>query len=292
MLFNHKQIKMKVGTKIFVFCFVALAPQVILAQEKQPAKPEKKSSWLADVGFGAGLQRINDAGMSPLNYRGPALRLHAGFINEGAKYMQAFRIAGDAAMLNNNFEQSASQITSLRYDIDYAFLTKHKGLFNSGQIDFFIGGALNQTANFREHNRYGNNALNYDGLFSLHLSTAVRREFQLFNLPLSIFYRVDVPVISRFWRPFYATSIPREHLDFDEDPTLSSLWNSGGWGLINKAFRVRSELEIHYLLNNGNQIKIGYLWDYYGINDLHKVNAGLSQITVGLLFNFNSNEKD
>lgn len=278
------------GKKILCCYTLLLTIFPVIAQKTEAETQNVKSLWLADVSLGGGLQRVNDAGMSPLNYRGAALRLQIGITNEGENYMQTFALNGDAAQLSNTFESSPSQITSLRYDIDYAYLTKHKNLINLPQTHFFIGGSLNQTANLREHNRYGNNALNYDGIFSLQLSTGIRKQFQLFKLPLSAFYRVDLPVISRFWRPFYATSIPREHLDLDEDPTFSSLWNSGDWGFTNRVFRLRSALEIHYLLNNGNRIKLGYTWDYYRINDLHKVKAGISQITLGLIFNFRGDE--
>mgnify|MGYP000217369640 CR=1 FL=1 len=281
---------MNARIKSLFFCLLLNTTVAFLQAQDEPIA-KKKSTWLSDFSLGGGLQRVHDAGMSPLTYRSAAARLQLGVILERTKALEIFTLAGDAAQLQNSFKASTSQVLSLRYDMDYAFLTKHKNIINLPQTTILIGGSINHTLNVREHNRYGNNALNYDGLLSLQLSAGLQNEFQLFKLPLQLFYRVDLPLISRFWRPFYATSIPREHLDLAEDPTFSALWNSGNWGLTNRVFRIKSVLEIQYLLTNGNRIKLGYTWDYYQINDLHRVKAGMSQITLGLLFNFTGNEK-
>lgn len=246
------------------------------------------SAFFVDISLGAGHHRVQDAGMSPLRYGGKAANVLLGFRHESEKFMQLFNVSGGASRPGNNFDFSPSVLTSLHYDIDYAFIwrTKAKPL----QTQLFVGGAVNHTNHLYEHNRYGNNSLNYAGTLGLHLSAALTKEFNVLGLPFAAFYRLDIPVMSRFWRPFYATSIPREHLDLDSDPTPTTLWNSGDFALPNEAFRLKSTLEIHYLMKNGNRVKLGYLWDYNRIEGLHRVQTRISHISLGLLFNFRKHE--
>lgn len=263
----------------FVFSFSSVF-------SKQDSIPNiKKNRVSLDISGGASYFYLRDEGMSYLIYKGYNFTGNTRLLIENKKAKQAVNISAHTGNLQNKrFPQNRSQVSNLRLDVEYYYLRKIHQL-NFLPIDLYLGGSFYTFGNLRTHNRYGNNAYNYDVSSGLNISFLADYPFELFKRKFKLNYRALSPFYAYNVRPSFASSLPSGFLD-QSGSNFKDAVSSGHHATVNKFFRWNNEFELQFYLKNNNAIKLTYIWDYYQMNDIHLVQVATHSLLIGTMFKF------
>ena len=230
-----------------------------------------------DFGVGWAYGRVLDKGMSPLIYKGGGILAPFGYQKRKGKFYERLDLAFRYGTLKPgiNPEKTSAQNEWIRIDLDYTWL-KHIKSEPEKMLDWFAGARLANLGEFRIHNLYSNNSLNYTYATSLGPAGRVEKGFSLWGKRFSASFDLFFPLINVVMRPGFATSLPTGYID-SSGSTFENVRESLDVVSLDKFVRVNTDLRLKYLLNNGNAISLGYNWDFFHIES----GKGYNDITFG-----------
>jgi hypothetical protein len=245
-----------------------------------------KKRYSLDILSGASYFYLRDVGMSPLIYKGYNFSGNVNFNIEGKKFRHYTKLNfHNGGLKTLRHPQNSSKLSNLRGEADFYYTRKFHEI-KQHHLGFFGGLNFNVLGNMRMHNRFGNNAYNYDFVSSLNINFQTEYDFNLFKRKFKLTYIAFTPFAAFVVRPFFASSIPSGFLEDFENEKFKSAIKSGYLTSFNNFRRFNNQFELCYYLKNQNALKIIYAWDYYQIEKTHQVKLARHSLLFGLNFKF------
>lgn len=224
-------------------------------------------------GLGYGFQTVKDQSLSPVSYSGSLGQLNLGYYSQSEKWLSEFEVIGLGGFQHPDIDQgeNPSSTTSGMARLRYAL---SRQLSTIGEWRFYGGLSSLNSLDYRNHNKYSNSESNYTSLFALGITAGVQNEFEWLQKRWGAQFFVDLPVATYYLRPGYV----KPFLNGDIGSKGVAWW--GDFMIIN----MRSNLI--YYLNNGNQLRLNYYWEYWALQPLNKVQTATHQISLCAVFKF------
>lgn len=253
------------------------------------------------LGIGTAFIRVADQATSPLVYQG--LQSFAGkvdYLVHSEKVIKTLETDFSYGDLRSRTETpwydptNTSYFVAIRLNMLYSVAK-----FARKRINWYLGPELNVNGHFRVNYKYGNSAFtfdNYNGLgiasrFELPFSYKAKRVkiwFMKFNRrdrDLRLSWQLSTPVASFMIRPTYVTIT--NFIDPNLQAKITSDHTDGGPFI---PFNIRSQTELHYILQNRNMLKISYIWNFYSHDPgYNKVQSAYHGFLFSFVFKFNPN---
>lgn len=224
-------------------------------------------------GLGYSYQRVLDQSMSPVRYSGHFGQLSIGYYSQSDKWLSELDIAANAGIQKPEAgsEQTSRQTFSVLSRVRYTLARRWA---EPGKWRFYAGLSSMNSFDFRNHSSYVNSQTNFMALFALGPSLGVQREFSLFkhNWGLQVF--ADIPVAGYYLRPGYVKPF------FNDEVGSKGIV---GWG---NYFQKNTRTDLIFYLQNENQLRLIYNWEYIGLEPLNKIQSGTHQISLCAIFKF------
>lgn len=228
--------------------------------------------------LGGSYQVFIDEFNSPLIYSGLIGLSQTGFVNQNGYLQHNLYINGGAGFQRPelNRDENLSRYTTYLARIHYSIRYK---LWQKQMQSFFAGIVSHNTWDYRLHNRFGNSAETFTGLFSYGLSASYQREFD-FKIwgkkPKHIGFQFDLnlPIASYVLRPAYVNQTVADEIGFTKNL------------LVGDFFHINTQAHLVYFLKNGNQLRLSYNWDYASIAAPNYTLQAEHQLFISTYFNF------
>lgn len=227
------------------------------------------------IPFGQGYmhQTAKDASLSPVSYSGSLGTIKGGYYFQNKKWINLLDITGFVGFQRPtiNREESLNRTFTFGGRIQYQLAYK---VYEQNDWSVFSGIYSHNLWDFRTHNRYANNRENFTGLFSLGVSSTLQKPFSIWGQNFAGQYILGLPIGSYYLRPSYIL------------PNFNGGVGSKGFAFWGDVFIVDSRTDLIWILKNGNQIRLGYYWEYAELDLLNQVQIGGHQLTLSTVFRF------
>ena len=284
---------------------VLIFQQNNIAQEtKQERKTRKKTERKARnkfLGTAIGLAKmsVKDKATSPLLYTGPTAIGGFDYLVHSDKLIKTVEFAAGASALLTNKDTHYGLTRSYAYGFYFNFRFTHNFnvfQFANDKVSWYVGPGLNFTNFSRINPKYGNSMFNYEYMSGIGASSRIElpfsyksKDFKFLGLKfhrrdrdLRLSWKLYVPVFTSIYRPGYV--VVSNFIDPETELFYSENLKTGIFTFL----QIQSEINLHYILHNGNILRFSYLWEYYqyrpGSNNVQGAMNGLS---FGFLFKFN-----
>lgn len=267
---------------LFVFLFPVLVFGCANAQEKEKKKKKDRKRHIA-TGLLFTSDNVRDEGMSLVRYGGAAIGLSIALEERYEKRIERLCFTGSYGFLNSVYfdENDLGYASNARFEIDYLYLRRFRPL---GNWRSYLGGTLNLMTALRLKSPITNSSLNYDSFNTLGIAGALERDFTALNeRQFRFIQQVRVPLAGFGLRQTFtnvSNFIDREESFVSESADLHGWMSFGSFG------RIILKSEIAYILENGNMFRMGYGWDYYEYNKIHRVQAARHTFSFSALLAF------
>lgn len=267
---------------LFVFslsCFQVSNAQ--LMDEETGIMTENGYKRYITAGVGAVYQSFYDDAISKYNYQKIGFSPSIGHLKINEVTFSEFYMQGSMLKFNRGKGTSNSlSVSTARALLDYRFLVRAP--FNFLGFDMRGGGMLSgMYGNKKAPHLYSSSDI-HEYAASFGLTIRIARESYFKKKPVIISWDFSIPLITNFSRPTYLNRV--ENLDPDNQEWKDFIENSvtksiGGY------LRYNSRLNYTYLLDNGNAVRLSYIWDYTRLK--HNKIAYFAEHTVMLAFLLN-----
>ncbi len=210
------------------------------------------------AGVGAIYQSFYDDAISKYNYEKVGVAPSIGHIKINDVTYSEFYLQGSYQRFNRGKKTTqALSVTSFRALMDYRFLVKPPVNMRVWDIR---GGAILSTMYGQKRAGHLLSASNINEYaISFGLSLRVAKEVYYKKKPGVISWDFSIPFISHFSRPAY---LNRQELYDNENKWWQDMLDQGITESFAGYLRLNSRLSYAYQLDNGNAVKVSYIWDY------------------------------
>ncbi len=284
-----------------LFIFQTGFSQETKADKKLRRKTERKArdKYLSS-GFGVTKMSAKDKATSPLLYSGPAGFANLEYLIHSEKLIKTFDLSAGGGTLktdkDNHHNLTRGYATGIYFNFRFLYLIKIVK-FAKDKVTWYIGPGLDLTNYSRINFKYGNSAYNYEYMLDIGIASRIefpfghqskeckflgmkfRRRYRQYRLSWQLY----MPVAGSIFRPGYVSIT---NFSAPEESVFNSTILQTG---VFKYFELSSNIELFYILHNGNMLKLSYLWEYYRFNPgFNKVQGALNGIYFSFVFKFNS----
>lgn len=224
-------------------------------------------------GLGYSYQTVLDQAMSPVSYSGHFGQLSIGYSSQNEKWLSELEIGGNGGLQYPDIgrEESSRQTLSLLSRLRYTLVRQWAEM---NQWRFYTGLSSMNSFDFRNHSNYVNSQTNYLALFALGPSIGVQREFSMLKRRWGLQVFTDLPIAGYYLRPGYIKPFFN-----DEVGSKGLVW----WG---EFFQINTHTDLIYYLENENQLRLIYNWEYLSLEPLNKSQSGTHQFSLCAIFKF------
>lgn len=295
---------MKQAIIIMVFLISQGAGPTVTGQSETPVskKTERKArDRHLGVGIGMSYIQVMDQATSPLLYNGlqfPAAKLD--YQVHSKKIIKSLETDFSYGQLTTRTSTpwydpaNTSYFVAVRFNILWSLTT-----FAKDRINWYLGPELNINGHFRVNYKYGNSAFTFDNYNGLGLTTRLElpfswkgkkvkvwfMNFNRRNRDLRLSWQLSSPLISYMIRPTYVTIT--NFIDPDLQASITPDHTSGGFLI---PLNIRSQTELHYILQNRNMLKLSYIWNFYHHDPgYNKVQSAYHGFLFSFVIKFNPN---
>ncbi len=246
---------------------------MLLAMGFLSAPAQSFKGHFLQFGLGGGHQIVKDEALSPVSYSGYLGQIHLGYTYQNQRWISDLHIAGLGGFQNADVgsEQDLRQTST---GLGRASYHLSRNIIRTKNFKMFAGILSYNSWDYRNHERYGNSQDNFAGLFSAGAQFTFQRLFKTKNSYIVLQYGLGVPVATYYMRPGFIK------------PYLNQKIANKDFAFWGDFYTIDSDAELIFLLQNGNQIRVGYQWDFSQLDVLNKTQAGLHQISVSTVFQF------
>ncbi|MFW6020114.1 MAG: hypothetical protein ACOCPM_05985 [Bacteroidales bacterium] len=287
------------SSKYVLFCFLALTPFLLNAQDQHVAfaikQPDTIRPTCINMGFGGSYVNFRDFATSPVFYKGltgnfAAYRHVSGKDREST---QGFQIGHGETSINNSTQYSNSTVSFL--EIIHTELYQLP-LSTPKTWNFKAGGTISLTGNLRNNPDFNNNSFGVEGIGTLFGSFKIKRDIsrnrhktwdlKLFEMKFiprkrTLAWQMDVALVNSTFRNGYAYY---EHASIQNNDKKFDLYEFH----IFRGYRLKSSLEYNIYLNNNNAIRFSYIWDaYHTGRDYAKLEMAKHYLMFSFLYSLN-----
>lgn len=289
---------------IALFVLGLFGSEIVLAQSGETtSKKEVRKARDRHLGLGLGMAyiRVTDQATSPLTYQGlqfPAAKLD--YLVHSDRLIKTFETDFSFGNLNSRTETpwynpaNTSYFVAIRFNILYS-LTKFAG----ERINWYLGPEFNINGHFRVNYKYGNSAFTFDNYNGVGVATRLElpfsykakkikiwfMNFNRRNRDLRLSWQLSTPVVSYMIRPTFVTIT--NFIDPALQAKITEENTTGGFFI---PLNIRSQTELHYVLQNQNMVKLSYIWNYFSHKpDYNQVQSAYHGFLLSFVFKFNPN---
>lgn len=287
-----------------LFCSLFLIQTGFSQETKADKKARKKTERKArdkylSSGLGVVKMSAKDYATSPLLYSGATGFGNLEYLIHSDKLIKTFGLSLGSGTLKTDKDDhpnlTRSSATGIYFDFRFLYLMKIMKLADD-RVTWYIGPGLDFTNYSRINFKYGNSAYNYEYMLDLGFASRIEFPFGYKSKDCKFlgmkFHRRDrqyrlswqlyLPVIGTIYRPGYVTITNFSNPD---EPVFNANNLST---VVFKFLQISSNVELFYLLHNGNMLKLSYLWEYYQFNPgFNKVQGALNGVYFSFIFKFN-----
>lgn len=259
---------------------------------QRPVKKKKEWNTFLDLGVGISRHKIRDESTSPLRYSGRLWNLSGSYIQENNN--RFWRLYGGFSSGNIRKTVSGSTFLATSYN-GFGGMSVLFGLKNQSEkkIKMFVGGDAMWTGDFRINFNFQNASYNYNlttgigpsFLTQYHFGWNAKKsklgfiKWKRKERHLKLSYQVSLPLFYHFIRPDYSVI-----KDFTNGETGASGFDNPQISFIGDVIKFNMRTELFYYFENGNGIKLGYMWDFAKVkDDFFVVDASQHIYTIALL---------
>ncbi len=266
------------------FLYAGLCFCVSLAAAGQPtASPP---SHHLELSPGLTFHQVKDDALSPVRYRGLLPTLFLGWLKDkpGRKLVE-WQLPVQFADLRSRQANAyvSRKATTFRFDLDYVHLRELLPAKETRAGAFYLGGSLHTFLALRYAPQLDNSAIVYDHFYSLAVSSAYRRSFQLGNKTLLHYHRVSLPLLSYGTRPDYMNTF--ELIEPGGNNPLRDAYRRARVCGFGSFARVMIRNSLFYPIRSGNRLGLTYEWQAYGASFAVPVRAASHTLRFSLLIN-------
>ncbi|MFK7908364.1 MAG: hypothetical protein AB8B69_24755 [Chitinophagales bacterium] len=267
-------------------------------EETTLTKKEKRKQIPKYYGIGIGMSSstFRDFATSPLFYNGAPIQIALSRLKVGDNRETEMGLSYNLGAYFTDFNDNPTGSSVHRVGLNYSQLYKIS-LFNSESINTKIGFLLNGTANQRENNALGNNAIGVDVFANLMGSIKITKDISrkaakekkfLFwkykqkEKKRNLAFRLNLGLVNSSYRNGYIYT--------NHTPVLNGEETFDGYEFkILSGFRASSRVDYTRYLKNKNAVQFSYVWDAYSTGgDLDKFEMAHHTLRFTLLFNTNN----
>jgi hypothetical protein len=285
---------------ISLFIFQPVFSQETKADRKLRKKTERKArgKYLSS-GFGVMKMSAKDKATSPLLYSGPAAFANLEYLIHSEKLIKTFGLSAGGGTLRTDKEYhpglTRGYATGIYFNFRFLYLMKIMK-FAKDKVTWHIGPGLDLTNYSRINFKYGNSAYNYEYMLDIGVASRIEfpfgykskeckflgMKFRRRDRQYRLSWQIYMPVAGSVFRPGYVSIT---NFSAPEESVFNSTILQTG---VFKYFELSSNIELFYLLHNGNMLKLSYLWEYYQFNPgFNKVQGALNGVYFSFVFKFN-----
>ncbi len=219
------------------------------------------------IGTNLSLSTINDKGMSSIQYDGFIPSIHSRLERRKVNSISTFFISGEKGILTPKGNKNGKIGTANQngFTANYSYLRKIN--LTQKRWAIYTGLQLGTLLRSRLHNNLVNSARIYENINHIGPAIYVERKINLFQMPLDISVRMNVPVFAAVIRPS-VTNLG----DFlgRRDEELKDRFQEHGFTSFGNLLMIQNEVSLKYQLNKSDALAINYSWQYL---DYSKVNS-------------------
>lgn len=218
-------------------------------------------------------QTVKDQALSPVSYSGSLGGVGLGYYYQGDKWLVQLDLGGGIGYQNpdvnraDNYSQTTTLLSRIILNGLYKVASPNDWSIYAGLVSYNL-------FDYRTHNRYSNSSENYQALFSFGLSLATQKSFELFSKNFSFQYTIGLPFGTSYLRPSYIK------------PSFNYEVGSKGMAYWGDFYLINSKPELIWHLENGNQIRLFYHYEFTNLDQLNKVQSSMYQLGISTVFKF------
>ena len=288
-----------------VFLSILLFSQSIYAQEtKQERKTRKKTERKARnkyLGAGIGLAKMSakDKATSPLLYAGTVALANMQYLVHSEELIKTVDLSLGGGYISTNkdthYGLTRSRATGIHFN--FRFTHNQKVLqFAKDKLSWYVGPGINFTNFSRINYKFGNALYNYEYMAGIGVSSQMEFPFSYkskdckflgMNLHrrdrnLRLSWQLYLPVFTSIYRPNYVTIL--NFIDPETPVFNSNNLDSGIFTFL----EIQSNIDLYYYLQNGNMLKLTYLWEYHQYKPgYNNVQGAMNGFSFSFVFKFN-----
>jgi len=280
--------------KILLYFFLIILSINTIAQENQDSSSFINEGHYIGVSGGIAISSLRDLGTSPLFYTGILPSAQLSHIYYFGKNIWNFKFTTLNGVYLHMTDIDMFSASGNIFDFEFSFL--HNYAEEGNEYRTYIGTSLNNFSSFRNNSSFMNASFAFDNISYLNLDYKfeydwVRKEkqkklFWLFKYTRKekryvLGAKVGIPVFSMLYRPGYT---------YLGNATNSNNTLFPGYEWNYKVFPgLNTDLSISRVLNNGNQMKLSYYWDFMTTGKLseNRLEQSKHMLLYTLIFNLN-----
>jgi hypothetical protein len=241
-------------------------------------------------GMAIGFHQFRDKAVSPLIYNGPAVMARIALSTYGFDIIRDRYFHFHAGIGGNRYAQFTSTTASaFAFELGHHELHRifKEQLNKNSKLRLYGGASIFALFQFRVNPAFMNNAFTRELCFELVPAAALEKDFSVKAKTYKLFgktfnkaeknytfhFRANMPLMSYIDRPTYVVVEPSETI-------LANMFDGKVEGFY-RLFHLQTRTEISKHLKNGNQVKLGYYWDFMHYNP---GNNGLALARHSVLF--------
>lgn len=214
---------------------------------------------LVGIGIGIASVALRDQGMSPLMYTGLGYSGAVAFERHTASRSKRFIVQYHHAAVNNRYGNSCGYggFAFKNQTLYHRDSGRHNpivlGWSNSNQFMYYDNSGY---ANFSERSNY---------MTTFGMVAAYYKPFFLFGKHFVFELPADLKLVGFYLRPSYVSNSPEGYLDPANSGFMAWLYSVDAF-LPHNAWNFELYPELSYLLKSGNQVSIGYHYEFVRMN--------------------------
>lgn len=224
------------------------------------------------LGIGFTGQTLQDPAVSPMIYKGGPINFTLGYEKHKPKLFSSFQLSGDigAMQSDNATELRPMRSNVYRVDLQYTYLRRTHFIKND-KYTLWLGGRYLWHNSIRLTPQNDTGFISFLIANSLKASGLLQRDVQFGSKQLSLWYGLDVALLSHLIRPNYLNIF--DYLSPENDWVKERLEDSRLY-TVNKFPNINSTLSLDYPIAGGNLMRFTYQWEFYHLNTSRRVNYG------------------
>ncbi len=238
------------------------------------------------TGLGGTYTLFDDEGLSDLPYEGGGIQYFNAVEWEGKSAYKKIALRMQAGLLSP-VKKNGTGIHSL-LDVTYRQLYHNACPASPWQLNF--GPVASLYVNQVLQSSYANNVIHPFWDLTVGVAARAVRPFYLMKRKWDFILNAELPLAGLALRPDYAYAAPRGFYIFPEEP-IKAIKESLVKVYPPKLLRIKTSVELDYIIKNGNRIGLAYQWEFGALkgtaNDrINPARAAGHGILFYLKFNF------
>lgn len=265
-----------------------------LAQENQESTSLIKDGNYIGISGGMAISSLRDLGTSPLFYTGILPSAQLSYTKYSKRNVWNFKFTTLNGIFLHMTEDDTYTASGNIFDFEFAYLRNYAE--EGSKIRTYFGTSINNYSSLRNNGAFMNASFAFDNISYLNLNYKIEYDWVRKEKEKKLFWlfkytrkekryvlgaKLGIPIFGLIYRPGYT---------YLGNATTSGDDIFPGYEFNYKVFPgMNTDLSIARVLNNGNQMKLSYYWDFMTTGKLseNRLDKAKHMFLLTLVFNLN-----